>query len=78
MIFAVQQIESNIVSPLIQARMISLPPAVVLFAIVAGGILLGPVGVLIAVPVTILTQMLLLEFYVREFLCEDADVPESR
>lgn len=50
----VQQVESNIITPLLQQRMVSLPPAVTLFAVVAFGTLLGPMGVLLATPLTVL------------------------
>lgn len=77
LIVAVQQIEANLVSPLIQARMISLPPAIVLFAIVAGGVVMGPIGVLIAVPLAIFFHVVMIVFYVRDYLGEDADLPTT-
>ncbi len=50
----VQQIESNIISPVLQQEMVSLPAAVTLFAVVAFGTLLGPLGLLLATPLTVL------------------------
>ena len=50
----VQQAESNLITPLLQQRMVSLPPAVTLFAVVAFGNLLGPLGILLATPLTVL------------------------
>lgn len=50
----VQQTESNLITPLLQQRMVSLPPAVTLFAVVVFGSLLGPLGVLLATPLTVL------------------------
>jgi len=50
----VQQSESNLISPLLQQRMVSLPPAVTLFAVVAFGNLLGPMGIFLATPLTVL------------------------
>ncbi|MFG1464360.1 AI-2E family transporter [Xanthobacter sp. DSM 24535] len=49
----VQQLEGNLISPLLQQEMVSLPPAVSLFAVVAFGTLLGPLGVLLATPLTV-------------------------
>ncbi|MFG1395544.1 AI-2E family transporter [Roseixanthobacter pseudopolyaromaticivorans] len=49
----VQQLEGNVISPLLQQEMVSLPPAVSLFAVVAFGTLLGPLGVLLATPLTV-------------------------
>jgi predicted PurR-regulated permease PerM len=49
----VQQLEGNVISPLLQQEMVSIPPAVSLFAVVAFGTLLGPLGVLLATPLTV-------------------------
>ena len=46
----VQQIESNIIMPLVSGRAVKLPPAVGLFAVVAIGILFGPLGLLLGYP----------------------------
>ncbi|WP_234050678.1 MULTISPECIES: AI-2E family transporter [unclassified Xanthobacter] len=54
MFVAVQQTESNIITPLLQQRMVSLPPAVTLFAVVVFGSLFGALGVLLATPLTVL------------------------
>lgn len=50
----VQQVESNFISPMLQQEMVSLPAAVTLFAVVAFGTLLGPIGLLLATPLTVL------------------------
>ena len=49
----VQQAESNIITPLLQQRMVSLPPAVTLFAVVAFGSIFGALGVVLATPLTV-------------------------
>lgn len=64
----VQQIESNILVPLIQEYTVSLPPALGLFALVVFGILFGPIGVLLATPLSIVTIVLVQELYVRDML----------
>lgn len=51
---AVQQLESNVISPLLQQEMVAVPAAVSLFAVVAFGTVLGPLGVLLATPLTVL------------------------
>ncbi len=71
----VQQLESSIVSPLLMQRIVNLPPAMVLFAIVTGGALFGLAGVFLAVPLAILTYVLIVTFYVRRTLGEDAALP---
>lgn len=50
----VQQSESNVITPLLQQRMVSLPPAVTLFAVVAFGNVFGVMGVVLATPLTVL------------------------
>ncbi|MDI4662798.1 AI-2E family transporter [Xanthobacter autotrophicus] len=50
----VQQSESNVITPLLQQRMVSLPPAVTLFAVVAFGNVFGALGVVLATPLTVL------------------------
>jgi predicted PurR-regulated permease PerM len=52
-IVAVQQIQGNIVTPLVQSRMAELPPALTIFSLIAAGVLLGPMGVILAVPLTV-------------------------
>ncbi|MFG1480108.1 AI-2E family transporter [Xanthobacter sp. V4C-4] len=54
MFVAVQQTESNLITPVLQQRMVALPPAVTLFAVVVFGSLFGPLGVLLATPLTVL------------------------
>jgi predicted PurR-regulated permease PerM len=50
---AVQQVQGNLISPLAQSRMADLPPALTIFALVVFGILMGPLGVILAVPLTV-------------------------
>jgi predicted PurR-regulated permease PerM len=50
---AVQQLEGNVISPAIMRRTVHLPPAVTLFSVVAFGVLFGPLGVLLAAPLSV-------------------------
>lgn len=52
LIVVVQQLEGNLLEPIVQSRTVRLHPAVVLIAITGGGGLAGIVGVLVAVPLT--------------------------
>ena len=45
-----QQIENNILSPILMKKFIGLPPALVLISLVVGGKLSGPLGAILAVP----------------------------
>jgi len=48
---AVQQIEGNVLQPILQSRSMGLHAAVVLLAVTAGGTLFGIAGAFLAVPV---------------------------
>lgn len=52
LIVAVQQIEGNVLQPVLQGKSLALHPAVVLLAVTAGGSLSGIAGAFFAVPVT--------------------------
>lgn len=65
---AVQQLESFIITPLVQQRVANIPPFVVLFGILALGLLFGPIGVLVAGPLGLITYFLVTELYVKNTL----------
>ncbi|BAU95405.1 hypothetical protein N24_1143 [Corynebacterium suranareeae] len=50
-VVAVQQIEGNILSPLLQSRAMNLHPVIVLLSVTVGGTLFGIIGAFLAVPV---------------------------
>lgn len=62
----VQQVQGNIVMPLLQNRMVDLPPAITIFGIIVAGVLLGPVGVLLATPLTVVILVLVRRLYLGE------------
>ena len=71
----IQQIESNLIMPVIQRRTVSLPPVLSLFAVVAFGVVLGALGLILAVPLTVVAYVLVKKLYVRETLGEPTSVP---
>ena len=75
---AIQQVESNMIMPLLGQRMVDIPPAVMLFAVVAAGAVLGIGGVLLAAPLAVVAFVLVTKLYVRETLGEPAAVPGER
>lgn len=75
LIIAVQQLESNIITPLLQQQAIALPPALSLFAVIAAGLLFGAIGVLFAGPVTVIAFIAVKLLYVREALGDDPGTP---
>jgi predicted PurR-regulated permease PerM len=54
-VVAVQQIEGNLLEPLIMGRALRLHPAVVLVAVTAGALTAGVAGAVVAVPITAVT-----------------------
>lgn len=65
-LLAVQQLQGNLVMPLLQNRMVDLPPAITIFGIIAAGILFGVAGVLLATPLTIVVLVLVRRLYLHE------------
>lgn len=61
----IQQVQGNIVTPLVQSRMVEMPPALTIFSLIAAGVLLGPMGVILAVPMTVVGLTLLKELVVH-------------
>ena len=56
-------VEGNFITPLVQAEVVALPPAVSLVSTVAFTILFGPSGVLLAVPLTLFLMLVVEIFY---------------
>ncbi|MDT7527749.1 AI-2E family transporter [Sphingopyxis sp. SE2] len=65
---AIQQLQGNFLQPMIQKQAVDVPPAVLLFAVVAAGILFGFLGVLLAAPLTVVAYVLVQRIYVRTLL----------
>jgi len=63
---ASQTIVANIVTPLIQKRMINLPPALTLISQLIMGTLSGALGIILAVPLLAILVILVDELYVKE------------
>ncbi|MGG5889864.1 AI-2E family transporter [Falsiroseomonas sp. HC035] len=72
---AIQQLESNMILPLVEKHMVSMPPALMLFAVVAVGLLFGLPGVILAAPITVVAYVLVKQLYVRETLGQQTEVP---
>jgi predicted PurR-regulated permease PerM len=57
----IQFVQGNFVLPMVQSRMADLPPALTIFSLIAAGVLLGPLGVILAVPLTVVGLVLVRE-----------------
>ena len=58
----IQQIEGNIIYPLVVKKMVGVPPTVAIIALVVGGTLAGFLGVLISIPVATAIMELISDF----------------
>lgn len=70
----VQQIQGNFLQPMIQKHAVHVPPAVLLFAVVAAGLLFGFLGVLLSAPLTVVVFVFIQRVYVRTLLGKDIKV----
>jgi predicted PurR-regulated permease PerM len=64
----IQQLQGNFLQPMIQKQAVDVPPAVLLFAVVAAGVLFGFLGVLLAAPLTVVVYVLVQRVYVKTLL----------
>ncbi|SDY71162.1 AI-2E family transporter [Citreimonas salinaria] len=71
----VQQVEGNLITPLVQQRAVDLPPVVTIFAILSFGVLFGAIGVLLATPLAVVCFVLVKKLWMQDILHEDVDVP---
>lgn len=70
------QVEANLLTPMIQQKAVSLPPALLLFGVIAGALLLGPLGALFATPLIVVIAVFVVIFYVRGVLGDkEARIP---
>ena len=72
---AIYQVEGNLVVPLIQQRMIYIPPALMLLGIAAIGALAGIVGFVMAAPIVVAVFIVVQKVYVRDTLKEPITLP---
>jgi predicted PurR-regulated permease PerM len=74
----VQQIEGNVIEPLVQQRAVTIPPALLLFAMVAAALLFGISGVVLGAPLTVVLYVLVKQLYVREVLHTETPLPTEQ
>jgi predicted PurR-regulated permease PerM len=71
----VQTIEANVITPLIQQRAISLPPALILGSELLMGLLLGGAGLAFATPLAAVGLVLVNMLYIQDVLGEPGKLP---
>ncbi|WP_284944835.1 AI-2E family transporter [Acidisoma cladoniae] len=65
-------VEGYIVSPLVQDRMVRLPPALLILSMTFVGALFGPMGVVLATPIAVAGLVLVSELYVVDALGDES------
>lgn len=73
----VQQLEGNLIHPLVVKKMVGVPPMVSIMALVIGGMLAGFLGVLIAVPIAAVVIEMLDDFDARKLAQAEKGNPSS-
>lgn len=71
----IQQIEGNVIEPLVQQRAVDMPPALLLFSIVAAALVFGVIGILLAAPLLVVIYVMVKRLYVRETLHTETPIP---
>lgn len=74
---AIQQIEGNLLTPLVHRYTVALPPALTLVAVVVIGTLLGFVGLLVATPLLAVIMVLIKMLYIEDVLGGTPDLPNK-
>lgn len=74
----VQQLEGNVIVPLIQRRSVDLPPPLTIGAVFVGGAAFGVLGLLIATPLLAVVMVLVKMLYLKEVLHQRVELPGDR
>jgi predicted PurR-regulated permease PerM len=74
----VQLVEANVVTPLVQRKAISLPPAFVLGSELLMGLLLGGAGLAFATPLVAAGLVLVNMLYIQDVLGEPGSLPSHK
>jgi predicted PurR-regulated permease PerM len=72
--WAVHFIEGTFITPLVQDEAVDVPPVISIFSTVAFALLLGPVGVFLAAPVTVVLILIVNHLYIEDVLGEVVEV----
>jgi predicted PurR-regulated permease PerM len=73
-IVVVQQVESNVITPLVVGPTVAVAPAAALFAIVAMGVLFGPLGLLFGFPLALVFDVAVRRLYVLDTLGKRVEI----
>jgi predicted PurR-regulated permease PerM len=77
LLLVIQQLEASVITPIAQDTMVKIPPFLVLFGLIAFGLVFGLVGVLVAGPLTLVAYVLVKELYIKDALGTDHYAPSK-
>ena len=69
--FIIQQLENNLIVPMVMSKVVGLQPPIVMIAILVGATLAGIGGAFLAVPVIVVAKIVVKEFLTEEQKLED-------
>ena len=75
LLLVVQQLEANLITPVLQQRFVDMPPFLLLFGVLAFGLVFGLTGIIVAGPLTLVAFVLVKELYIRDTLGQSVEVP---
>jgi predicted PurR-regulated permease PerM len=73
-----QQLEGNVIMPLVQKRAVDLPPPLTITAVFVGSAMFGLLGMFVATPMLALTLVLIKMLYLHEVLDQHVELPGGR
>ena len=76
--FSIQIVESYLITPLIEKKMVHLPPALTLFWMVLLGLLTGILGLILAAPILASLMVVVEELYVKDHLEKGSQLPKEK
>ncbi len=76
--FVVQQIESYMITPIVQQKAVHLPPALTIIAVLVIGLMFGILGVIVATPLMAVVLVLAKMLYVEDVLEDSVNVPVEK
>ena len=71
----IQQLEGNLLQPLLQQYAVDLPAVVLLFSLLGFGMLFGTLGIILAAPLTVVCYVMVKRLYVQEALGTATPIP---
>jgi predicted PurR-regulated permease PerM len=71
----IHQIEGELIAPLVQRRMVYIPPVVMLMSVAGLTYLFGWAAIFFAAPIAVILFVAVNKFYVRDYLGEPTRLP---